>query len=96
MISVSVKIYMYISSFIQSGQQIIISVKHASSKPLTADGATAHTGECYVAVTGHWIIVCHKLGRTYNWRDAVGNCYQLCWLCLLTMVRIHVYTMYLI
>ena len=54
-IYVSVIIYMYISSFIQSGQQIIISVKRASSTALTADGATAHTGESYVAVTGHWI-----------------------------------------
>ena len=49
MISVSVIIYMYISSFIQSGQQIIFSVKRASSTPLTADGATAHTGESYVS-----------------------------------------------
>ena len=55
MISVSVKTYLYISSFFQSGQQIIISVKRASSIALTADGATAHTGESYVAVTGHWI-----------------------------------------
>ena len=44
-----------ISSFIQSGQQIKISVKRASSIALTADGVTAHTGESYVAVTGHWI-----------------------------------------
>ena len=54
-IYVSVIICMHISSFIQSGQQIIMSVKRASSIALTADGATAHTGESYVAVTGHWI-----------------------------------------
>ena len=54
-IYVSVIICMHISSFIQSCQQIIMSVKRASSIALTADGATAHTGESYVAVTGHWI-----------------------------------------
>ena len=44
LISVSVIIYMYFSSFIQSGQQILISGKRASSIALIADGATAHTG----------------------------------------------------
>ena len=51
-------------------QQIITSVKRASSITLTADGATAHTGESYVAVTGHWIDRVQQTGQTLQ----LGKC----------------------
>ena len=51
--------------------QIVSSVKRATSIALTSDSASLPTGESYVAVTGHWIdkTPCEKAeAGLFKWR----------------------------